>query len=453
VLPIPAETEVLVAGLGPVGQAVTALLTRAGVDVLAVDPAPGPYGAPRAAALDGPALRVLGALGIDLPRLEGPEVVLVGVDGEEIPVAGSEPLALFHQPDLEAALLTRVPAARARFGVRLETFAQDDAGVVATLSGARTIRAGWLLGCDGARSAVRERCGIAFAGHSAARRWLVLDAEVPGPLDARPRVRFVGDPRRPAVSLPLSPRHHRWEVALADGDDGAALRPPPGAREVRRATYVHHARRAVSWRHGRVLLLGDAAHVMPPFAGQGLAHGLRDAGELAWKLTAVARGDAGPGLLDSYERERAPVVAAATRLARLWGALVQVRRPRLARVRDRLLALAGRRAPALLARARALPAPRRGAFGPRPGGTLFPLAVQGWTLVAREGDPRVGMSEGDRALWERLRATYRTAPEVRAWFVRWNAHVVAVRPDGVVLTAAGSGDVARLATAYRRWVR
>jgi alpha-L-fucosidase len=62
------------------------------------------------------------------------------------------------------------------------------------------------------------------------------------------------------------------------------------------------------------------------------------------------------------------------------------------------------------------------------------------------------MSEGDRALWERLRASYTSAPEVRAWFARWNAHVVAVRPDGVVLTAAGSGDVARLATAYRRWV-
>jgi len=449
---LPGETEVLVAGLGPVGQAATALLSRLGVDVLGVDPAPGPHREPRAAALDGPALRVLAALGIDLPRLEDPEVVLVGVRGEEIPVPGAEPLALFHQPDLEAALLARIPPGRARFGVRLEGFVQDAEGVLATLEGGRKVRAGWLLGCDGARSAVREACGIAFPGRSADPRWLVLDAEVPAPLDPRPRVRFVGDPARPGVSLPLSPRHHRWEVALAPGDDGSALRAPPGAREVRRATYVHHARRASRWRAGRVLLLGDAAHVMPPFAGQGLAHGLRDAGELAWKLAAVLEGDAAPGLLDSYERERAPVVAAATRLARLWGALVGLRRPRLARGRDLVLGVAAARAPALVASARALPAPRRGAFGPPPGGTAFPLHVEGWTLVAREGDPRRGMGERDRALWERLCASYRGAPEVRWWFDRWRTDVVAVRPDGVVLTAAGSGDVARLATAYRRWM-
>jgi len=342
------NAEVLVVGLGPAGLAVSALLGQAGVDVVGVEAAAGPHGDPRAAALDEAALGVLDGLGVAFPRLDAPEVLFVRADGREVALDAGR-LALFHQPALEAALLARAGAvADLRFGARLAGLAQDGAGVTARLADGGTLRARWLLGADGARSTVRGLAGIRFAGATAPRPWLVVDAEVPRPLEPRPRVRFVGDPRRPAVTLPLSPRHHRWELALAPGEADADVPLPPAAREVRRAVYVHHARRAQRWRAGRVLLLGDAAHVMPPFAGQGLAQGLRDVASLAPRLAAVLRAGAPEAVLDGYEAERGRAVAAATRLALAWGALLQVRRPRLVRARDGALR-AGASVPGLAA--------------------------------------------------------------------------------------------------------
>jgi hypothetical protein len=202
------------------------------------------------------------------------------------------------------------------------------------------VRARYLLACDGARSTVRRLCGVGFGGSTFAQRWLVVDAEVDAPVLGVPGVRFVADPRRPAVTLPLTPALHRWEFMLGTGEepDWRALVAPwidPGALRLRRlAEYTYHARIATRWRSGPVVLGGDAAHVMPPFAGQGLSAGLRDVDNAAWKLAAVLRDGASEGLLDTVESERRPDVVRYTRVARMLGAVVQTRRPRLATVRD-----------------------------------------------------------------------------------------------------------------------
>lgn len=353
--------DVVVVGLGPVGQLLTLLLAQSGLQVLAVDAAPGPHGRPRAAVLDDGALAVLARARVaEAVVAAGSVQRAVGFatrGGEVLEIVrlaggrdGWPPLLGIHQPELERALLAALPAAaRLRWGAPLTALAQDAGGVSATIGGEET-RGRWLVGCDGARSTVRALLGIPFGGRTQPEPWLVADVRVDRPLARVPHVTFVGDPRRPAVTLPLSPGWHRWEWMLAPGEplpDPEPLIARWTAGEhtevVRAVPYVFHARMAARWRQGRVLLAGDAAHVMPPFAGQGLAMGLRDAAVLARLLAA----DDPSG----YEAQRRGHVARTTRLTKLWGGLVQARRPRLVAARDGLARTAARR-PELAARLR-----------------------------------------------------------------------------------------------------
>jgi 3-(3-hydroxy-phenyl)propionate hydroxylase len=327
--------DVAVIGLGPVGQTLVALLRREGLEVEGFDAAPGPHGSPRAAALDDEVLRILQGIGVSPPGLiRSPSIWLSGADGVErrvfSPVRepyGHPPLAFFHQPGLEEALLRA--AGDVTWGAALGALREVPGGVELDVG----VRARWVVACDGARSTVRRLLGVPFTGSTFAQRWYVVDTEV---AEERPaRMVFGGDPRRPWVSLPLSPRHHRHEFMLGAGEHSLPLSVP--GQVVRAVPYTYHARMAASWRRGRVLLAGDAAHVMPPFAGQGLSAGLRDGANLAWKLGEVVRGESPAALLDTYEPERRPGVAAHTRLAVAWGRAVSLRRPRAASSRDRLI--------------------------------------------------------------------------------------------------------------------
>lgn len=313
--------DVLVVGCGPVGAVLTARLRALGVDVLAVERAPAPYGLPRAVAADDEVQALLDTVASGL--LDGAvhdvPVRFADARGRELGRLRFPPgplrhsgLALFSQPLLEARLAPLVEPVLRR-GVGLAGFAQDRTGVSATLTDGAQVRTDWMIGCDGAASAVRRAAGIGWRGRDLSR-WLVVD--VAG--DAgRPQLTYTCDPARPTVDMP-TPGGHRWEWLLRDGPAPDPRRlVPTGLEIVRAVTYRYGARRAEHWRSGRVVLAGDAAHTMPPFAGQGLGAGIRDAMALAPML---AGGDP-----SRYEALRAPHVAAMTRLSLLLGALVETR--------------------------------------------------------------------------------------------------------------------------------
>lgn len=338
------DVEVLVVGCGPVGAVLAARLGALGVPALVVERTAEPYPLPRAVAADDEVQDLLARL--DPGLLDGavPDVAVrfAGADGRPVgglrfPAgpSGHSGLALFHQPTVEQRLRTHLatlPGVEVRLGVGLRSFQQDSDGVTALLDDGTSVRARWLVGCDGASSSVRRRAGIAWSGRDLARPWLVVD--VAGHVD-RPALSYTCNPARPQVDMPL-PGGHRWEWLL--GADEPAPDPLPLlARDVdpssvsvlRAVTYRYGARRAATWHQGRVLLAGDAAHTMPPFAGQGLGAGIRD----AWALAAMlAAGDP-----SGYQALRAPHVAAMTRLSLLLGAVVEARSPALAGVRDGLL--------------------------------------------------------------------------------------------------------------------
>jgi 3-(3-hydroxy-phenyl)propionate hydroxylase len=270
----------------------------------------------------------------------------------------------------------------------------------------------------------------------------------------------------------MSPGRHRWEWMLHPGEDPAPFLAPDAVRramdgwldgetaEVERAVvYTYHRRTAARWRTGRVLLAGDAAHLMPPFAGQGFSSGARDAGNLAWKLAAVLAG-APDALLDSYERERRPHVAAMQRIAVTMGALVQATGPRRIRARDAFLdAIDGTRAQALItSNVKPLPTYGAGAFAVRPRripmrrtvGALFPQTdrlddrlPRGWAAVTADAVARRRL-EGEGI------AVADPGPD-RAWLERHGLTWALLRPDRFVF-AVGSGpeDVASAAAAWRR---
>ncbi|MEQ9527691.1 MAG: FAD-dependent monooxygenase, partial [Parvibaculaceae bacterium] len=224
-------------------------------------------------------------------------------------------------------------------------------GIVATvdgLDGACEIAARFIVGCDGGNSLVRRLAGIGLDDLGFDEPWLVIDTTLK---NGRERLSTVGlqhcDPRRPVTSMPMAPGRHRWEFMLLPGETPESvmsdetiagfLAPYAEAADLeieRRAVYRFHALIADKWRDGPVILAGDAAHQMPPFMGQGLCSGVRDAANISWKIEAVLRGRAGDALLDSYQPEREPHVRMITDMAVMMGKVVCTRDPEEARARD-----------------------------------------------------------------------------------------------------------------------
>ncbi len=344
---------VLVVGAGPTGLTAAALLARLGVPCTVVDRHTGVHPLPRAVHLDDEAVRVLQQAGVaeDFAALSRPASGLRLLDARLRPFAefrrdrrvgahGHPEANLFDQPGLERLLrarLARDPLVTVRDGVELTALG---AGPVATLVDRATgaterMPAAAVLGCDGAGSAVRDAIGARLRDLRFTERWFVLDVVSRRPLPTWGGVDQVCDPRRAATFVPLPGDRYRWEFRMSPGETAAGLARPerlaglvapwgvaPGELEVLRAAeYTFRARIADRWRTGRVLLLGDAAHLTPPFIGQGLGAGLRDAHNLAWKLAAVRAGAPDEdALLDSYPAERAPhaeaVIRGAVRVGR-----------------------------------------------------------------------------------------------------------------------------------------
>ncbi len=366
----------VVVGLGPVGATLAALLGRAGIRTLVVERESDIQPLPRAVALDDVALRLLQRVGVT------PETGPALVTGRVLRFAsaqrramfdlptrqslhGHPSVAFFHQPELESRLreeLDRQETVDVLLEHELDDFQPASRTVLIhgrnRRTGARfTCSCAWLVGCDGASSAVRRLAGIRLFGYTLRHRWLVVDTTGPPAVADRP-FEFICDPRRPVVSVPLPGGRHRYEFMLLPGEETVAMHAPEQVRallaqrlsaadlqeiEVLRASvYTLHARMAKRWRQQRVFLAGDAAHLSPPFAGLGLSSGLRDAGNLSWKLAMVVSEQASEALLDSYETERRSDAIKLIARSVLLGTVVQPTKPAVGMARDHALRTAAK---------------------------------------------------------------------------------------------------------------
>jgi 3-(3-hydroxy-phenyl)propionate hydroxylase len=350
---LPAIVDVLVAGFGPVGAAIANLLGRYGLRVLVIDKDKDIFMSPRAIALDNEALRILQSVGLkegDFETIAIPYVRMVcpymGEFGRVNTLGcidGHPKLVTFYQPELERALRTRLAAYRSvhtALGVTLTGFSQSADSVTATLEleGGRkaSVTARYLIGVDGASSIVRKLIGEEFLGETYGEDWLIVDAKnVPSPID---HIEFICDHRRPTPHMVAPGGRERWEFMLHPGEGREEMESEANIRKLlarwttpeqitleRKAVYRFHARVAREFSKGRVFLAGDAAHITPPFVGQGLVAGLRDAVNLCWKLAWVIQGRAAESILDSYNQERRPHAEAMISLAKFMGKMVMPR--------------------------------------------------------------------------------------------------------------------------------
>jgi 3-(3-hydroxy-phenyl)propionate hydroxylase len=347
------DVDVLLVGMGPVGAAAANLLGRYGVRTLVIDKAEDVFMAPRAIVLDNEALRILQTAGleegafdtlaIDKVQMHSPLFGKYARANTGGAIDGHPRIVTFYQPELERALRSRLPAyscVQVALGAELTDFTQDADAVHATLrkadGSAAKVRARFLVGADGASSFVRRLAGLEFGGKTFTQDWLVVDAlDVPDPID---HIEFICDPRRPTPHMIAPGNRQRWEFMLQPGETREQMEQPDKIRELlapwckpedmvieRTAVYRFHARIVDRFSTGRVFLAGDAAHITPPFVGQGLVAGLRDVANLSWKLAWVVHGHADKSILDSYDTERRPHARSVINFALLMGRLVMPR--------------------------------------------------------------------------------------------------------------------------------
>ncbi|MDO3297755.1 bifunctional 3-(3-hydroxy-phenyl)propionate/3-hydroxycinnamic acid hydroxylase [Mycobacteroides abscessus subsp. massiliense] len=340
---MPSESfPVVIVGAGPTGTTTATLLAQYGINSLLLDRWQAVYPQPRAVHLDNEIYRVLGQVGVAddfsgfhgqpkacgcsiracAPLAEFARDTASGIHG--LPQAN-----MFDQPELEALLranLATYPNATLRGGA--------DVTAVVPVGGDRvqvrytdratneqhTVEASYVLGCDGANSVVRSAIGARMRSMRFAQRWLVVDVATDADLHLWDGVQHVCDPRRAATFMRIARNRYRWEFQLHPAETVAhyhsleQLRPllsawlgdiPATQLElIRVAEYTFRAQIADRWRRGRMLILGDAAHLTPPFIGQGMGAGIRDAANLSWKLAAVLHGDLPAHALDTYQQER-----------------------------------------------------------------------------------------------------------------------------------------------------
>jgi 3-(3-hydroxy-phenyl)propionate hydroxylase len=470
--------DLLVAGFGPVGSTLTGLAARHGLSAVAVDREVGLYPLPRAAHCDHEILRILQQLGCadeivaamqpneGMDFLTASREVLLRFRSPGLAPTGWPASVLFHQPGFEQAIRCAVSAtdAEVRLGVGVAAIEQDGESVVATLDDGEHVRARFAVGCDGARSLVRREIGTTMHDLEFEEPWLVVDLLLNEPIAHLPhRALQVCDPARPHTLVPMPWPRFRFEFMLLPGDDPDAIQQPDRVRELvgawidpsivdveRAAVYTFHGLVARRWREGRVFLAGDAAHQMPPFLGQGMCSGMRDAANLAWKLAAVLHQGAPATLLDSYQLEREPHVRAIVELAVTFGRIICTTDSKLAAARDAEM-LCSRREEADVPSGTP-PLERGPAIGPG-GGSLSP---QPWIDGRRLDDhvgPRfalitrtpVAPHDPDRVWWSD-RATFldaETFPQLQPLLDADDA--VAIRPDHYVLATGPLPDITRLA--------
>ena len=329
------KTSVVICGAGPAGLTLAHLLGLEEIDVVLLDKLEATMTEPRAISIDGESMRTLQKTnllqgfrselleGVQADYVNGEGVLLFRAGSPERRPFGYATVNAFDQPTLDRYLaqqLEQRDSVDVRFGHTLNSFEQDDSGVHVFCTDNNgedlEIRADYLVGCDGGRSTVRSLLGIEMRGESNPLPWLVIDTKDPT-IAGQPDCRFYCDPSRPGMTLRKHHGERRWEWMLMPGEDRESLLDDKKIREIiapytdaekvdiyRKRVYDFHAIIADKWQIGRVFLAGDAAHMTPPFAGQGLNSGFRDVSNLSWKLALVVKHQADPGILLTYEEER-----------------------------------------------------------------------------------------------------------------------------------------------------
>lgn len=490
--PIPPSVDVLVVGAGPTGLVAANHIAYAGKSVLVVDRNPAPLNLPRAISIDDEGCRTIAAAGLAEPLRAilrpGAGSRYVDEAGQIVGEVGPGPVEYgwprrnnFHQPDLERVLregLNRFSHATLIDGAEMTGFTQSKSGVQAVAAGA-PIQAAVMIAAEGARSQTRDALGIDMPGEAYPQDWIVMDLHRDN--DQETVSKFFCDPARPWVSIPTTFGGRRYEFMLLPGETAdemlkfdtlqqllAPIRPLAPEDIMRAVVYRFEARIAERWGEGRVWLAGDAAHLTPPFAGQGMNSGIRDAHNLAWKSVLVADG-AAPAILESYQTERRAPAKAMVQLAVAMGEVVMPVGQGKALFRDALM-LGLERFPDArdyIIGMRFKPKPRYtdglfigmgapdeppasliGAMLPNPklaDGWLDDLLGPGFALIAQNADGRDWLEQMDMSKWPvpikpviLPDEAWRSDPDA---FRPLRAHrdaLMLVRPDRYVMAAFGA---------------
>ncbi|MGM4888772.1 bifunctional 3-(3-hydroxy-phenyl)propionate/3-hydroxycinnamic acid hydroxylase MhpA [Tardiphaga sp. 20_F10_N6_6] len=494
------DFQVVVVGHGPSGAIAASLLGDRGIRTLAIDRQLEVYDKPRAIAIDHEILRLLDNIGAAervLPYVapfpasqhfgaKGQLIRRIDMVAEPYPL-GYTPSMVFTQPPVEAALREHAAAydsVEVELGTELLGFEQSTDRVTLHLrndrGATRDVTADYVIACDGASSGTRQQLGIAFEDLVFDEPWLVVDLQVnDASLSKLPQTaaQFC-DPSRPTTFIIGPGNHRRFEIMLLPGEDLREMETaaqvwrllarwitPDDATLWRAASYRFHALVAKEWRRGRIFLAGDAAHQQPPFIGQGMCQGIRDVGNLVWKLDRVLRGQSNAKLLDSYGEERGEHVRQLTSRIKAIGHVICERDPDAAAARDERILAEGGGHPRTITRQEIVPPLQTGllAFPLHPAhGTLFPqpwirtaegrrrldsVAGTGWRLVLDMRN-ELELSPDLRAILTRLDIRpIRIGPSaddvlteedgvLAAWFDRHGCHAAVVRPDHYVFGVA-----------------